>query len=405
MPLVESGGAPPRETLPVKRAVLALFILAHTAILFLMPRTPAFQVEIFRGYADRIFAGEVPYADFAYEYPPLSLLTLLLPRAFTGDPEAYASLFGAEMLVFNIVILVALYRIGLKAVVLYGVAMLLFWRLPYIRHDLVPVAAATLGTVALLRGRALLSAVLWGAGGALKLYPMVAVPTLACGAGLLETARRWTVAGAVFGAGIAWGFVAFGPDVVYLFDYHADRPAMIESTPANIQLLLPGSDVVLAFGSYNVIGPFGNPLVGLFDVLQLAAVAVALAVCLWQGRSAPPGVGVARGAAAATFAFAVFGKVLSPHFLFWPLPLLAIATALRGLRMPRATWALFFAAIALTTAMNEQYHTIQEDLPYFTAMLTARNLLLIPLFALMLLRPKEGEGDQQEKPPGERGVE
>lgn len=382
---------------PGRKTLLSLLVLAHAAmfgivVVLALRGGPAFQVEIFREYADRIFAGEIPYADFLYEYPPLSLFILILPRLFASDPIAYAALFGFEMLIFDIIILFALSRIGVKPLVLYGVGLLLFWRLPYIRHDLVPVAAAAVGAVLLLRGRTLWASFLWGIGGAIKLYPMVAVPALAFGAGLRETMKLWTLAGGVFAIGILWGILAFGPRALDFLTYHSDRPAMIESLPSNILLLLPGAEVVNTYGSFNTVGPFGEPLVGFFGIFQLVATLLALGVVWWQRAGMEPGAVAVRGAAAATFAFAVFGKVLSPHFLFWPLPLLALATAVGGTRFPRATWALYFGAILVTTAINEQYWTIAENLPYFTAMLTVRNLLLLPLFVLMLLPPQQDEG-------------
>lgn len=383
--------------------VLAAFVLAHTAVFLLIPREPAFQTEIFRGYAERIAAGDLPYAAFPYEYPPASLFILVLPRLFTADPETYAFLFGAEMLFFDMVILLALSRIGVRAVALYGIGILLFWRLPFIRHDLVPVAFSALGALFLLRGRNLLAAVFWGAGGAIKLYPMAAVPALAFGASLRQTVVRWVVAGAIFVAGILWGVLAFGPEALSFLTYHADRPAMVESIPANVQLLFPDHEVVRSYGSFNVVGPFGETLTGFFGVFQLVATGLALLVCYAQGRQRPR-LAAVRGAAAATFAFAVFGKVLSPHFLFWPLPLLAVSTAVGGVRFPRVTWGLFFGVIALTTFINSEYYAISENLPYFTALLTARNVLLLPLFILILLRPEERQENGQDEPASERRV-
>ena len=392
----------------IHKNLLPLFILSHTAmfgvvVVLAFINGPAFQVEIFRDYANRVFAGEIPYAGFLYEYPPLSLFILILPRLFTSGPVVYAVLFGFEMLVFDIIILFALSKIGIKPLVLYGVGLLLFWRLPYIRHDLVPVAAAAVGAVLLLRGRALWASFLWGVGGAIKLYPMVAVPALASGAGLWETIKRWTLAGGVFVVGILWGVLAFGPKALEFLTYHSDRPAMIESLPSNILLFLPGAEVVNTYGSFNTVGPFGGPLVGFFEVFQIVATLLALGVVWLQRGGMEPNVVAVRGAAAATFAFAIFGKVLSPHFLFWPLPLLALAAAIGGMRLPRATWALYFSAILVTTAINEQYWSIAENLPYFTAMLTVRNLLLLPLFALILLSPNQGE-NREHAPAGDEGV-
>ena len=385
-------------------AAHALVLLALTLYLYSSEaREPAFQVEIFRDYARRILSGEVPYSGFPYEYPPLSLLVILLPGLVSTDAKGYATVFGVEMLLLDYLILYVLSRTSRRAVLLYGVGFLLFWRLPFVRHDLAPVAAATAGAYLLLRGRGIWAAVLWGIGGALKLYPMVVVPTLAFGSGLLEALRRWAAAAVVFAGGVLWGILAFGPEALSFLGYHADRPAMIESLPGNVLLLLPDAEVVRSYGSFNVLGPLGENLSSLFGALQLLAIAVALLACYRGSRHAPK-TSVLQGAAAATFAFAVFGKVLSPHFLLWPVPLLALVAGVGGLRHGRVVWALYFVAILLTTAINEQYWSISENLTYFTAMLCARNGLLLPLFVLLLLSPNEAVEQHEKNAEGDEGV-
>ncbi len=391
--------------------LFVLFAAAHALVLLVLTlylyssdaRDPAFQVEIFRAYAEQIFSGETPYSGFPYEYPPLSLLVLLLPVLAGTGAKAYATGFGLEMLLLDWAILCVLSRVSRRALILYGVGFLLFWRLPFIRHDLAPVAAATLGSYLLLRGRGTWASVLWGLGGALKLYPMVAAPALAFGVGLPEALKRWAVATVVFAGGVAWGILAFGPEALSFVPYHADRPAMIESLPANVLLLLPGADVIRSYGSFNVVGPLGGSLIFFFGILQLLAVGAAI-LLPYRGSRNAPGTSALRAAAAATLAFAVFGKVLSPHFLLWPLPLLALLTGMGGVRHGRAAWALYFAAILLTTAINEQYWAISENLTYFTVMLSARNGLLLALFALLLLRPEEAMEHEEKESGGHQGV-
>jgi hypothetical protein len=373
---------------------LVLLALSHAAVLGVViilaaSGGAAFQVEIFRDYADRIAAGELPYADFPHEYPPLSLAILILPRLFTDDPTLYAALFGVEIFICDLAIMYVLSRIGLKPLVLYGVSMLLFWRVPFIRHDLIPVAIATIGAFALLRGRFMWAAILWGAGGALKLYPVVAVPALAFGATLWETLKRWTLAGAVFAVGILWGVFAFGTEALMFLTYHSERPAQVESMAGNIQFFIGDFEVVNTFGSFNVVGPGSEAIVSFFGAFQILMTLLGLGVAYFHGRGTNMRVAAVRGAALATFAFSVFGKVFAWHYLFWPLPLVAMAYGLVGLRFPKLTWGLYLAAILSTTAMNEQYWAVSENVPYFVAMLTVRNLILLPLFVLLLLPTKD----------------
>lgn len=384
----EKRGGGPSRTFYVVAALHAA--VCFTVVLLAYANGPAFQVEIFRDYADKIAAGLTPYTDFPHEYPPTSLAILLLPRLFTEDPSLYAALFSLQILVCDLVILYLLARIGRGPLLLYGVGMLLFWRVPFIRHDLVPVMVATLGAFAVLRGRMILASVLWGFGGALKLYPIVAVPVLAFGATLKRTFVRWSVAGVVFVVGLFWGLVAFGPESLMFLTYHADRPAQVESIPGNIQFFLPSPEIVNTYGSFNVTGPGGDALVSLFTFVQLGLVLVGLAVAFWRSRGASGyelRVAMVRGAMLATFAFSIFGKVLAWHYFFWPLPLMAMVHGLYGFRYPRMTWGLYFAAVLLTTIMNEAYWTLERALPVFIGLLTVRDFLILPVFFLMLLRP------------------
>lgn len=383
--------------------VLAALHTAVCAVVIVLAYTngPAFQVEIFRDYADKLAAGLVPYVDFPHEYPPTSLVILLLPRLLTADPNLYAALFSLQILVCDLIILYLMSRIGREPLLLYGIGMLLFWRVPFIRHDLVPVMVATLGAFAVLRGKMLLAAILWGFGAALKLYPIVAAPVLAFGATLRQTVVRWSIVWAIFLVGLFWGIFAFGPESLMFLTYHADRPAQVESLPGNLQFFLPNPQIVNTYGSFNVIGAGGELVVSASTFVQLGLVLLGLAVAFFQSRGASVyelRVAMVRGAMLATFAFSVFGKVLAWHYFFWPLPLMAMVHGLFGFRHPRLVWGLYFAAILLTTVINETYWTLERALPVFVALLTVRDLLVLPVFFLMLLRPTTSDENPDNKP-------
>jgi hypothetical protein len=54
-----------------------------------------FQVEIFRGHANELAAGELTYADFTCEYPPVSLFILVLLRLLTSAAPKNAA-YGVD---------------------------------------------------------------------------------------------------------------------------------------------------------------------------------------------------------------------------------------------------------------------------------------------------------------------
>jgi hypothetical protein len=80
------------------------------------------------------------------------------------------------------------------------------------------------------------------------------------------------------------------------------------------------------------------------------------------------------GALAAVAAFAAFGRVLSPQYLVWVLPLLSLAVAWRM----RALAGLCAAACLLTLMeFPSRYLDLVDGEPVAVAIIAARNLALI----------------------------
>lgn len=89
-------------------ALQLAYALAVEAEPFFYGSTPAphvlYDVTIYFAYASRIvIRGDVPYRDFAVEYPPLAIPFFVLPRLFTGDLDTYRRAFAAEMFAANAV--------------------------------------------------------------------------------------------------------------------------------------------------------------------------------------------------------------------------------------------------------------------------------------------------------------
>ena len=133
--------------------------------------------------------------------------------------------------------------------------------------------------------------------------------------------------------------------VVDSFTYHLDRPVQVESSPAVVVRALDSLGLGTAtpndgFRSDGLDHPAGD----------LVAAAVHRAAGR-GGRAAghrrgarPDERALVLASLAATVAFACLGKVLSPQFLIWVMPLLALALAWR---MP-ALAALSALAVVLT---------------------------------------------------------
>jgi hypothetical protein len=170
--------------------------------------------------------------------------------------------------------------------------------------------------------------------------------------------------------------------------YHLDRPVQVESAPALALLALDGlgvgrADVVHSHRSEGVEHPASAAVAALFTALLIGAVALMMAGAA-RPSTADAGDGsdarvLVLGSLAAVTAFATFGKVLSPQFLIWVVPLAALAFAWR---MP-ALAAAATAAIGLTLVeFPAHYADVVAREPAALWLVAARNATLALAVAL-----------------------
>jgi hypothetical protein len=85
-----------RSQLALAGAALAvLWALATTVGPF--SDTSVNDLYVYRSYADLLLAGNLPYLDFGFEYPPLAALPLGLAGVPGSGEAAYAVSFGVLM--------------------------------------------------------------------------------------------------------------------------------------------------------------------------------------------------------------------------------------------------------------------------------------------------------------------
>jgi hypothetical protein len=181
--------------------------------------------------------------------------------------------------------------------------------------------------------------------------------------------------------------------------FHLDRPVQIESSPALVLLGLDAagagdastvashrSDGLLHPASEAVTSLFGAALVALVALLCAGAVrAVDRARAVRAGDRAAT-AGTAAGARelvlaalAACTAFALLGKVLSPQFLIWAVPLGALAFAWR---LHALAAAVALAAVLTQVEFPAHYFDVVAREPIAIALVAARNLALLAVLVL-----------------------
>jgi hypothetical protein len=361
----------------------------------------------YRQYGDRMAGGRVPYRDFAVEYPPAALPAFVLPAFGHPDQRTYDRRFevlmascGVAMVAFLAVALNALgagWRRAAGALAFAALGPLAVGSLILTRFDLWPAALTAAALAALLAGRDRLGCATLALGAAAKLYPALLLPPALVYVARRDGARAAAACVGAFVAVVAACVVPFAllaPDgVLDSFTRQAQRPLQLESLGAAFLLAahqVAGLHLTMrtSNGSQNLVGPAAHDL-----ELALALVQTLAVVLTWIAfaRGRPTRERLLAASAGSVAAFVAFGKVLSPQFLIWLLPLVPLVRGRRGL----AATALLAGALVLTQLWFPfRYWQLAFRFAALPSWLVvARDLLLVALFALLaasLIRSRRG---------------
>jgi hypothetical protein len=254
------------------------------------------------------------------------------------------------------------------------------------RYDPVPALLSSLALVALLCSRDRTTGALLGVAAAVKVYPLVFVLAAARRVRKpLSAATALLVAGAVL---VLPFFVLAPGGVGFSLWTQVKRHLQIESLGASI--LLVGSKLGIhhagringAPGSVDLGGGAADAIGVLSSLLSVALVLVVARV-YWRGPD--DDARLVTAFAAVVTAFTVFGKVLSPQYLTWLVPLVPLAAGRRG----RQAAIVFLATLVLT---QPEYIVDKWGLRHqnWTVwVLLVRNAGLVVVFWLLLAQLRE----------------
>ena len=389
------GGAARRSTGLIAASGAALFLLCCAVVRGGLFGSSAYgDVHLYGLYGGKMASGLWPYGDFFDEYPPLAqplfLLVHYLPGGYVHAFRWTMALCGAAALVL---LVHALASVGASrrrlvvAAVAAGVAPILTGPIFLNAYDLWPALLVAAALLAFVRGRERTVMVLLALAVAAKVYPVVLVPLA-----LVET---WKHGGRdATRRALAWflgvlllvhlPFAITGPGGLrFSYWVQLKRGLEVESLGGGLLLALDRLGVhhvdlrVESPGSTDVAGGLAHAVATLSSLV--AFVAVLLVVWLYARRRAEPLV----AAAAAVVAFMAFGKVFSPQYVDWLVPLVPAAGA--------AASALMLGILALTHVVFDRFHDLggPGGANYKAALtwwIVARDLGVLALYALLVLR-------------------
>jgi hypothetical protein len=355
---------------------------------------------VYRSFAEPLLDGVLPYRGFAFEYPPLAAPLIGLPGIVGGGEEGFRwafavwTLAGAAALVL---LCGALARAsgGARRRALFAAALmpLLCGALVRTHFDVFPVAILLAGLLLLCRDRPRSGLAVLGLGVMTKLFPLVAVPVAIAwlvGRGQRREALQGALACAATIAVVALAAVAASPaGAADAVRYQLDRPVQIESTPATVVFGLDalGAGHAASVSSYRSDGVLHDAADAGSALFAGVLVGVVALVAARAGRTQRE---LVLASLAGTLAFALFGKVLSPQFVIWALPLGALAFAWRYHALAAA-----IASAALLTQLEfpAHYFDVVAREPLAVALVAVRNIVLLAALVLAVreLQPRRQE--------------
>ena len=367
------------------------------------------DTPVYQRYGNAIARGEVPYRDFSVEYPPGALPVFALPGlaepgheqdVTTGFRHAFESLMwlcGATALVGMALVLLSV-RAGpvhvWGALALAAVAPLALGSVVLSRFDLWPTALVVASLAALSSGWLRLGSGLLGLAVTAKLFPAVLAPLALVYVWRRRGAREAFVCAGVLGGVVACVFAPFAAvspgDVWHSVSIQLTRPLQIESLGSAVLLAAHQTagvavTVETSHGSQNLAGGTAHAIAITQTVLQAAAL-----VAVWTAfaRGRPTREDLVRSSAAALIVFVALGKVLSPQFLIWLIPVVPLVRGRRGL------WgsALLILALVLTQLWFPfRYWDLADHLdPTASWLVLARDVVLVGLAAALALPDQRG---------------
>jgi len=358
---------------------------------------------VYRTFAAPVLDGGLPYREVAFEYPPLAAPAIVLPGLAGTGEESFRWAFALWTLMAAAAVVLlcgALARAGghgndaaPRAMLAAAVMPVLCGALLRTHFDLFPVALVLGALLLLAHDRPRAGFAVLAIAVMTKVFPIVLVPVAI--AWLIARGRRhdaWQgalVCAAVVAA-IAAAAVAVSPDgALDAVRYHLDRPVQIESSPALVLLGLDAAGAghatsVSSFRSDGLLHPATDAVASVLLTLLVVLVGLLCARVAGSGRreGGMPGVReLVIASLAACAAFALFGKVLSPQFVIWVLPLGALAFAWR---MRALAVAVALVAVMTQIEFPAHYFDVVAREPLAIALVVARNLALAAVIALSL---------------------
>lgn len=383
------------------------------------------DVAHYYGFSQRVIDDRlVPYSGFPFEYPPLAIVFMLVPRLFSFNDISY----NIAYILFAFVgyLVAAHYTFKLADSYGYSRGKSVFWVLfafaslgffAVTRYDIFPTAMIIIAFWEFRKGKNAWAFAILGLATMTKLFPALAIAALLM---VLLVRREWKnlAVGALVSVAVCvlveLPFVIIDPSTAFDYlDYHSDRGLQVESVFAGVIMffaLFVSSDVGVgdSYGSTNLTGVLPEaiaPYMNALTAVVLIVLVLAVLVCAAKKRPACDRDYLAAVITVAMITVTlVFSKVFSAQYGVWFMFLYPLLIPRMEEGRFRDAFLLFFVIYAVTAVLN--FTLLYNNLSHMGAWGIVNNLVknianvaLAALTVHFLFRHTLGAGKKTEAEP------
>lgn len=394
-----------------------IFVIAATIIYvaFELTPVPSEVGTLYYRYAETMMDFQMPYSDFAAEYPPFAMLLILIPGFFSFSQLSYQIAFGVEVYLFLLAGLICIHRLAAMYTDnpkfysnLYIILCIGMFDLILDRYDVFPMVMCLIALYFIKSDRMELAWVMIALGTVTKLYPALMAPLL-----LIYLCMNGRQKDAVKGIGICLAigclsmlpFLIADPNTMLMFlTYHMDRGMQTEALVSSFLMLfgylgLIDIGYVFNYGSDNIYGPVPDAVAGVILFVMLALIILTyLAYWMVLRNRKDADMLIAFNAASLTVVllFMLVSKVLSSQYVIWIIPFVIVMAMQMRPEWRVRTIAMYAVTIVLTQINLVVNFALKDAGDPFSLpgilLLIVRNLVLVALLIMtvrMSLHPRD----------------
>ena len=322
-----------------KKAVTAILLVIFVIVTIYTQITNTWNdLNNYYRNAGDVLNGLMPYSETVFEYPPLALIFMVIPRIFSWDLTSYHYVSALQALVFILIGAAVTHRISDEFIgdrrrgsVIFLCLFLFGTYFLIARNDIYAAVLTLIGLYLYLKKKYIPAFVIISLAAMIKLYPAIFLIAMIIP---ILTERKWklaclvTILSLLVCIIVELPFLIKDPSTAFAYlTYHSDRGLQIESVASGFIMLwglfFP-TDVthVFSYGSDNIVGTVPDMLALWMNIIMAAALMIFVAVMfiriLRSERAKQKIVPLAALMSVTMITiFIIFSKVYSAQYYIW----------------------------------------------------------------------------------------